>query len=138
MQVKARPARQPGLDLGVLVGAVVVTDQVHIQVGRDLRLDVTQEGEKFLVPMALLALGQDAAVGDVQGREQRRGAMAHIVVGDAFDAAQTHGQHRLGPLEGLHLALLINAQNQSMVWRIEVQADHIAHLLDEKRGRSTA
>jgi len=30
------PLRQPGADFGVLVSAVVVDDQVHVEIGRDL------------------------------------------------------------------------------------------------------
>jgi hypothetical protein len=38
----------------------------------------------------------------------------------------------LSTLEGLHVALLVYAQNQGVFRRIEVQPDHIAQLLDEK------
>ena len=47
VQVKARPTRQPGAHLGVLVRAVVVADQMHIEMFRDVGLDVTQEGAQL-------------------------------------------------------------------------------------------
>src|SRR3954467_9560541 len=43
---------QPCLDLGMLMGCVVVGDQVHIEELGRLGIDPTQELEPFLVPMA--------------------------------------------------------------------------------------
>jgi len=40
----------------------------------------------------------------VEGGEQRGCAMALVVVGDAFDVAEPHGQHGLGAFKGLDLA----------------------------------
>jgi hypothetical protein len=107
-----RPLGQPRADVGVFVSGVVVNDQVHIEVGRNLCVDVAQKAQKLLVPMARLALGDDAAVGHVERRKQGRGAVPIVVVGDAFDIAEPHRQHRLTALEGLNLALLVDAQNQ--------------------------
>ncbi len=59
--------------------------------------------------------------------------MAHVVVRDAFDVPQPHRQHRLGTLQGLYLALLVHTQHQRMIRRIQIQADDVAHLLDEER-----
>ena len=50
----------------------------------------------------------------------------------AFDVAQPEGQEGLGALQGLGLALLIDAQHQGMVGRIQVEADDVADLLDEE------
>jgi hypothetical protein len=54
-------------------------------------------------------------------------------VGHALDVAEAHGQQRLGALERLHLAFLVDAENQRLVGRIEVQPDHVAQFLDEER-----
>lgn len=123
VQVEARPPRQPGTHFGVLVGGVIVADQVHIEVLRNAVFDVTQEGQELLVPVAGLALGQDAAISDIQGRKERGGAVADVVVGDAFHVAQTQRQHGLGAFQGLHLAFFIHAQDQCVIRRVQVQAD---------------
>jgi hypothetical protein len=39
-----------------------------------------------------------------------------------------HGQSRLGAVEGLDLALFVNAEDQRFVGRIEVEPDHVLHL----------
>jgi hypothetical protein len=51
----------------MLVGGIVVDDEMDV---RHIGLDVTQEGEEFLVTMAGFALGDDRAVEHVEGGEQ--------------------------------------------------------------------
>src|SRR5664279_2243331 len=58
--------------------------------------------------------------------------MADVVVSDALDIAQSHGQHRLGTVQGLNLAFLIHAKHQGMVRRIQVKANDVPRLLDEE------
>ena len=91
-------AGQPGPDLGMLVGAVDVEDQVEVQALGDGLLDLPQKAQEFLVPMAWLALDDYLAGGHIQGREQGCGAVADVVVGHALDVAETHGQQRLSPV----------------------------------------
>ena len=52
VHVKARMPFEPGLNLGVLVGGVVVGDQVHGEVLRCLSIDAAQEFEPFLMPVS--------------------------------------------------------------------------------------
>ncbi len=79
MHVEAGPLRQPGPDLGVLVGAVVVDDQVDIEVLGDGLLDLAEESQELLVPVAGPALGQNLTGGNVQGGEQSGGAVTDVV-----------------------------------------------------------
>ena len=76
--------------------------------------------------MAGFALGDDRAVEHVEGGEQCGGAVTLVVVGDAFDVAESHGKHGLGAFEGLDLALLIDAKHHGLVGRIEIKADYVA------------
>jgi len=59
--------------------------------------------------------------------------MTHIIVGDAFQISQSHGQYRLGAIQGLNLALFVGAQHQRVIGRVQVQADDVSHLLDKER-----
>ena len=81
MEGPARVPRQPGQDLRVLVGAVVVEDGVDQLAGRDRRLDRVQEAEELLVAVALHAAAQHRAVEHVERGEQRGRAVALVVVG---------------------------------------------------------
>ncbi len=69
VDVKARPGCEPSSNLVVLVGRIVVDDEMNVQLLRDGGFDVAQELEELLVAMTLLALGQHATRGDVEGGE---------------------------------------------------------------------
>ena len=69
VDVKARSGREPTSNALVLVGRVVVYDEMNVQLLRDGRIDVTKELEELLVPMTRLALRQHATRGDVEGGE---------------------------------------------------------------------
>ena len=59
--------------------------------------------------------------------------MALIVVRLTFRQARSQGQDGSRPIRGLDLTLLIHAQHQSSIRRVEVKSHHIAHLLLELR-----
>lgn len=69
VNVPTRPAGEPGPDLGMLVGGVVVDDEMDVRLVRHVTFDVTQEGEELLVAMAGFALSDDFAVEHVEGAE---------------------------------------------------------------------
>src|SRR2546426_8903310 len=123
---------QPGFHSSVLVGAVVIEDEMDVERGGDTVVHVLQESEEFLMAMPTLALREDLAVGDVERREKSRRAMAGVVVRDAFDVPEAQGQIRLRAFERLNLALLVHAEHEGMIRRIEVEADDVADFLDEE------
>ena len=102
-----RPAgmpRQPLAHLWMLVGRIVVDDGVdHLSHG-DLRLDHIEEADELLVAMALHVAANDGAIEDVEGCEQRGGAVTFVVVRHRPSAARLHRQPRLGAVERLDLA----------------------------------
>jgi hypothetical protein len=59
--------------------------------------------------------------------------MALIVMGSPLGLAGLHRQQRLCAVERLYLGFLIDAQHHGAIWRIEVEPDDVAHLLDEQR-----
>jgi hypothetical protein len=59
------------------------------------------------------------------------GAVSLVVVGHSSGAALLHGQAGLGAIEGLDLALFIDAEDQSLVRGIEVEPDDVLHLRGE-------
>ena len=80
MHLDARVACQPPLDHGVLVRGVVVGDQMQGLALGDLAIKQTQERQPFLVPMPRQAGGEDGALRDIEGGEERGGPMALVVV----------------------------------------------------------
>ena len=72
--------------------AVVVDNEVNIQLRWERGLNAAQKTQKLLVPVALLALGEDLPAGHIQSCREGRGAMAHTVVWCSFGSTKTHGQ----------------------------------------------
>ena len=123
----------PGPHLGMLVGAVVVENQMNVHVHGNGLIDLAQKAQALLVAMAWLALGDHLAGGHIQRREEGCGAVANDVVGDALDLLQAHGKQRLSPVQRLNLRLLFNAEHNRLVGRIQVEANNVADLF-KKNG----
>ena len=67
---------------------------------------------------------------EVQGGKQRGGTVTAVVLG----APLRHpGHHRLLAIKCLDLALLVHAQHERPVRRIQLQTDDVAHFLDAQR-----
>lgn len=81
VHMPARPAGQPGLDLRMTVGGIVVHDAMDVEFGRHSRVNLAQKRQELLMPMARLATGQHRAIEDIQRCKQGCGAMALVVVG---------------------------------------------------------
>src|SRR5579875_2464333 len=87
MNVIARPLGQPQAHLAVLVSGVVIDNQVYIELGRDGSIDALQECQEFLMAVTRLAFGKDRTGGNIEGSEECRSAVAHVVVRNPLDVA---------------------------------------------------
>jgi hypothetical protein len=65
---------------------------------------------------------------DLQRGEQRGGAAPNVVVGLLLRDPRPNGQDRRGPVQRLDLALLIDAQHDRRLGRVEVEPDDVADL----------
>ena len=91
VHVDARVAREPPLNRGVFVRGVVVGDQMQGLALGDLAINQTKERQPFLVPMPRQTGGEDGALRDIEGGEERGGAMALVIVGHRPTPALLHG-----------------------------------------------
>ena len=107
-------AGQPRCDFGVLVAAVIIQDHMDQPAGWDVAFEAVQKTQEFLVPVALHALADDGPVEQVEGGKQGGRAVADIVMGHCPGAAALHPQTRLGAIERLDLALLVDREYQAM------------------------
>src|SRR5262247_2986326 len=78
--------------------------------------------------MTFHALPNDFAAKYIECREQGRHAVALVVVGHRTSAPLLHRQSRLGAVEGLDLALLVNRQDHRVVRWIDVEAHYLLEL----------
>jgi hypothetical protein len=108
---------------------------VHVQVLRYGLLDLPEETQELLMPVAGLALCDHLSSGHIQRCKQGGGAVTDVVMRHPFHIPQAHGQQRLGPIQGLNLRLFVDAEHHRLVGRVQVQADDVADLFDEERIR---
>jgi hypothetical protein len=83
--------------------------------------------------MVPTALADDFGSLHVQGRSQRRGRVAGVIMRRAFGLARPHRHERLGAVQGMVLTLLVRAQGQRPIRRVEMQPHDLARLCDEGR-----
>ena len=129
----ARVPFEPGPDFGVLVGGVVVHHGLDQLARGHLALDGVEEADEFLMTVALHAAADHCAVQHVERREQRRGAVALVVVRHRGCPPWLGRQAGLGALKRLDLAFFIDGQHHCMRGRREVKADYIHQLGREGR-----
>src|SRR3954466_13091743 len=111
MEGETRMAIEPFADLRMLMGRIVVEDEVDGPSGGDLHLDLVEEADELLMPMLLHAAPDDLAFEHVEGSKQGGGAVAFVVMSHGGGAALLEGQARLGAVECLDLALLVDREH---------------------------
>jgi hypothetical protein len=122
---------EPPHHLGVLVGGVVVEDDVdHLACGH-LGLDGVEDADELLVLVALYAAADDRAFRHVEGGDQGVRAIRDAVVRHGAAARPLQRQAGPGAVERLNLALLVHRQDDRVRGRIGVVAGRRAGL----RGR---
>ena len=109
----------------VLVSGIVVDDHMHRFLLGHPGIDEVEGANKLLMAMTLHTLSDDLAFQDIKRRKQRRDAVALVVVGDGAGTSLLHRQPRLGAVQRLDLAFLIDRENDGMVGRIDVKADDL-------------
>jgi len=121
------------MDLRCLVGAVVIEDEMDVEVGRNIALDGVEEMQKLLGPVPTVHFSDHSSGLAFKRRKQRRRAVANVVVRATLDLPRTHWKQWLAAIQRLDLRLLIRRQDQRAIRRVEVQPDDISHFLDEQR-----
>lgn len=125
---------QPFLYVFLLVGAVVVDDEVDVHIIGRLSVDLLEEPQPLDVCVLILGAAYDLAIKVIESGEESDRAMTSVVMGcSPAVAACAKGQCRLRTFERLALALLIATKHEGLCRRVEIQADDIPELLLESR-----
>ena len=133
MNVVAGTPSEPSADFGMFVSSVVIDDEMDVEVVRHTAVDLTQESEELLMTVSRFTAGDDSPGGHIESREQSGRAVTFVIMGDAFDVAEAHGENGLSSLKSLNLGLLIDREHHGVVRGIEVETDDVADFLDEER-----
>src|ERR1700722_11322737 len=82
MAEEARMTFQPGTDVGMLVRAVVVHDEMQGDLSGELFVQSPEEPQELLVPVPLVALSDYAHAQNFHCPEQGRGSVPLVIVRD--------------------------------------------------------
>ena len=107
----------------MFVRAVIVHDQVQRRLVGELFIQAAQELQELLVPMALITLAHDLALQDLQCGKECGRAIAFVVVGHGAATPFLEREARLGSVQRLNLALLVNAQHQGSEFLISTESN---------------
>ena len=135
MNMPARTPGEPVADRLRLVRRVVVHDDMDVEIGRNVGLDMIQELPELRAAMAPVALSDDRPGGDIEGGEQRGRAIALVVMGAPLNLAWAQRQQGLGAIECLNLRFLVHTENHGMLRRVHIQPDDVARLVHKVRVR---
>ena len=131
VQMEAWMPPKPGFYTRMFVGRVVIRDEVQIEFGRGFDIDLVEEADEFLMPVARHAFADHLAVEHAEGRKQSGRAVALVVVRHRSTATLLQWETGLGAIEGLDLTFLVDAQNEGFVRWIEIESNNIVELLDK-------
>src|SRR5580704_2336457 len=99
--MEARMAQEPALDGRGLMGAVIIEDQVQLQVAWHRGVDGCKEVAKLDRAVALMELADHGASLGVERGNQVDGAVAQVVRSSALRLSGAHRQQRLTAIERL-------------------------------------
>ena len=102
---------EPALDGRTLMGAVVVENEMDIQLRWHLPFQLIEELNELPAAMARQATADHPAVQNIEGGKQGRGPMPLVVMRLAFGHSWTQRQNRSGAVQGLNLALFVDAEH---------------------------
>src|SRR5947207_8183076 len=77
------------------------------------------------MPMARKTLADNFSLQNLQSSKEGCCPMADVIMRKCAAASLLERQSRLRPVQSLNLALLINAEHEAFLRRIEVKADHV-------------
>ena len=126
-------SKQPSMHRGCLMGGQVVADHVNGQAGLRLPVDLIEEVAEVDRPVLGGQLADHLAGGGVQRGEQVDGAVPGVVEAAPLGHPGNHRQDRRGALQGLDLRFFVYRKDRRVRRRRQVQAHHIADLVDQQR-----
>ena len=124
---------EPLADPRGTVCPVGVENQMQFLARWELTVQPLQKPEKLLMPMPRVALPNHSSFHHIERSEERRGAVAFVVVRERAAAAPLEWQSGLGAIQRLHLALFIDAQHHGILRWSQLHPDAIRELLQEAR-----
>ena len=105
VDMKSRVPSQPLLNLRMFVRGVVVDDQMQVHLGHRLVIDGLQDLDPLLMSMVILALRDLGSIEHTQGREERRHAVAFVIMSHCSHQTGEHRQVLQSPIKSLNVLI---------------------------------
>ena len=131
----ARMIGEPFENLEPFVGGVVSTMAWMTCPERQPRS--VEKADEFFMPVPVHAASDHCAIQEIQRREQRGRAIPLVVMGHRPASACLHRQAWLGAVESLDLALFVDREDDSVLERVQIEADDVLDLLDGSAEQRT-
>lgn len=117
-----------------LVGVEVVQDDVNLDIFGVVNDEIVHEVEKFPAPPPLVVPGLDLTGNHIESSEERRGPMPFVLVtlpGERSSVGQA--EPALGPFERLDMRFLVDAQDDRIFGRCQIQSNDVGRLSGKLR-----
>src|SRR5215207_144284 len=111
----------------------IVSDDMDGNLGRLSGDQLAEKLDKFSAGVAVGCFAEDFARGGVQGRIERKGAMAKVFKSVTFGPPWRKGQDGVQTVQGLNGALFIDTENRCVGRRLQVEPNDCGRLLLEFR-----
>jgi len=131
MEIEPRMTPQPECYTRMFVGFIIVHDQMQLQPRWSFAIYLLKKTNKLLVPMPQHTVTDHFPVEHVEGRKQRGRPVPFVIVCLRPTAPLLHRQSRLGSIQSLSLAFLIDTQNQDLIRRVQIKTHHILQFLNK-------
>ena len=125
MQLEARMTCQPALDGRMLMGGVIIQNDVDVLAQRNFAVDLLEKFQLLAVGVFLGGVSDDFVMQIIQRGKEGDCAVAVVIVGLGADMPFAQRQTWLTTLKRLDLAFLVTTEHHCLLWRIEVKTDDI-------------
>ena len=115
MEVETRMFVEPSLNIGVIVGPVVIEDHVDIETLGCFPVYGAQELKELGVPVPGIAGADDLPFQNIECGKETGGAVSLVVVGHCPTAPFLHRESRLRSVQRLHLRFFIYTEHYRFV-----------------------
>jgi hypothetical protein len=102
------------------MSAVVVHHQMQRRVAGKLPIDAPQKLEKFLMPVTFVTIANDLALKHIEGSEKGSRSISLVIVRHRTAAPLLQRQPWLSAIQGLNLALFVNAEHDRFIRMLSV------------------
>src|SRR6201998_1610262 len=107
MQFEARMTRQPAFNDRMLMGGVIIQDDVDALAQRNFAVDLLEKFQPLAVGVFLGGVSDDFALQIIQRGKEGDRTVAVVIVGLGADMPFAKRQTRLASLKRVHLAFLV-------------------------------